>query len=404
MLFKEKENNRHSFKKIVAISAGGTGGHIFPALSVAKTLIEDGYYVLFFTDKKFNNYIKSDNFLLNCGQFEIVKLCCKNAKRWKQIFMIIIDFFKCFKILKRRVKICIGFGGFCSFTPMLFGILTFRKTIIHEQNAVIGLANRILLPFVKVCLLSFETTKKINKIFLKKCFFVGNPIRDEIKALVYNYDNPSVNYRAFYKIDDIINLTIIGGSQATMFFDEILPEAVSLLPNHITTKLFVRHQCREENIDKLNDFYTKQNIAHEVKKFFFNIAGVMRNSHLVVSRAGSTTIAELSALGVPSILVPLPNATNNHQFENAKFLRDKNGIILIEQQNITPERLCRMIENLFNNDYNLAELSFSIRQQSQIYADKKILAIMNKMLKINENIHVNSGFKAQYINDNVGLG
>ena len=391
--------------RVIAITAGGTGGHIFPALAVAKLLIQDGFFVLFYTDKKFFNYIEKEDILFRSGMIKIIQLKAKNAPRWKQVLMIVRDFFSCYEILTKKVSICIGFGGFVSFTPMLFGIASFKKTIIHEQNAVIGKTNKILLPFVQKCLLSFKNTDGIG-IFKKKCIFTGNPIREEIKKLVYNYDNPSVNYRAFYKIDDNINLTITGGSQACDAFDILIPQAITMLPSSITNKLHVTHQCKAINVDMIESFYTNAGISHDVRPFFHNIGEVFRASHLVVSRAGSTTIAEISALGVPSILIPLPTSANNHQFYNAKFLRDNNATILLEQNSLTKESLSQLLMNLFNHDNSLFELSQFCRKLSQVNADIAVFNEIKKSLGLFEiqNIQQNKVKNAKYINDNIGLG
>ena len=402
------KSNGKTKNKTVAIAAGGTGGHIFPALSIAKLLINDGYFVLFFTDKKFFNYIQQQDILFRCGMFEIVELSAKNAPRYKQIFMIARDFLNCRKILTRHVKLCIGFGGLVSFAPLLFSILTFKKTIIHEQNAVIGLANKLLLPFVNFCLLTFENTSGVLKIFKNKCRVVGNPIREEIKKLIYNYDNPSVNYRAFYKIEDNINLTIMGGSQACKAFDQIIPKAISLLPNSITNKLHITHQCKNENVDMLESIYSDAGVSHDVRPFFYNVGEILRASHLVIARAGSTSIAEISALGVPSILIPLPTAANDHQYYNAKFLRDNNATILLEQQSLTAESLSQILIDLFKHDVHLFEISQSCRKLAKINADIEIFNIINIMLgndlfrEKKQNAINTTNIK--YINDNIGLG
>ena len=393
-------------QKIIAISAGGTGGHIFPALALAKNLINEGYFVYFFTDKKFFNYVNKNDILLNCEMFKVKILSLKNASRIKQIIMIIIDLWKSRTIITKDISLCIGFGGIVSFPPMLLSILFFKKTIIHEQNAVMGLANRILLPFVDKCLLSFENTKKISSFFKKKCIYTGCPIRDNVKKLVYNYDNPSVNYRAFYKIDDLINLTITGGSQACKIFDEIIPDAIELLPNSILNKMFIHHQCKEKNCDYLENKYTRVGVSHEVKPFFDNLPELLRGSHLVISRAGSSTINEISALGIPSILIPLPTSANNHQYENAKVLRDNNGAILLEQNTITKETISMLLVDLFENDRLLSDLSFGCRKIAKINADVEIVNIINKMIlkKETKQIKISNKTRIKYINDNVGLG
>ena len=396
-----KQKNRH-----VAIAAGGTGGHFFPAIAVAKKLIENNYRVLFFTDLRCVKYIDKEHQLLESGVFNVVLLGSKNAPRWKQLFMILNDLWKCRIIIKEGIPLCIGFGGLVSFPVVLFSILTMRRTIIHEQNSVIGLANKLLLPFVRLCLTSFEDTKGISKYTKKrKVICVGIPIRDSIKKYIYQYDNPSVNYRVFYKIDEKINLTIFGGSQATDVFDTIIPKAISMLPNDITTKLFVRHQSRPDNHDEVLSSYINEGIACEVKNFFDDAGQIMRESHLVIARSGATTLFEIMALGVPSILIPLPTSANNHQYENAKFLSNKNASILMEQNTLTAEKLAMMLEGLFTHDALLAEMSQCCRKLANVYADIKFLAIIDRCLGYLTDIEIKSpSFNARYINDNVGLG
>ena len=120
-MFELKDDKRYMKNRIVAVSAGGTGGHIFPALSVARLLIQEGYFVYFFTDKKISNYIKQDDAILHCGMFEIVELCAKNAPRYKQVIMILKDLWRCRKIITEKVSLCVGFGGLVSFSPVLVG-------------------------------------------------------------------------------------------------------------------------------------------------------------------------------------------------------------------------------------------------------------------------------------------
>ncbi len=406
--FKKKDNTRQK-QRVVAIATGGTGGHIFPAITLAKKLVEEGSYVIFFTDKKIFNYLNKDDFLIMCKTLEIVQLSARNDSRFTQIVLMVKDLCISRKILRANVSVCIGFGGFASFAPVLFSILTFKKTIIHEQNAVMGLANRLLLPFVSKCLLSFENTQKIGRLFRNKCIFVGNPIRENVKEFVCYYDNSSVNYRAFFKISDVINLTITGGSQACDLFDKIVPEAIAMLSESILKKIYVNHQCREKNCEMLEKFYEERGIKHNVKPFFYDIEKLFCGSHLVIARSGSTTIAELSALAVPSILIPLPTATDSHQYENAKLLRNNNGAILLEQGNLSKNELSLLLTDLFTHDEQLYEMSRNCRSMAKIDADVKIVEVINGFLGLsNDKMKFtdaeNKKNDARYINDNVGLG
>ena len=397
---------RRQKRRIIAIAAGGTGGHLFPALVVAKRMLEEGYKVIFFSDKRAMRFLNDDNPIFTFDAFKVVMLESQNAPRWQQFFMILKDMWKCRIIFTERASLCIGFGGLISFPAMLFSILTFRKTIIYDPNSVFGLANRLLAPFVNLILLGFHDTARLNKFYKRKCIFIGGIVRDEIKSLVYNMDNPSVNYRAFFKIEDTINITILGGSQAASVFDKVIPEALAALPNDITNKLFVRHQCKAGNEDIVENRYMAAGIAHEVRPFYHNVAEIMRGSHLLIARSGANTVFEIMALGVPSILIPLPTAADDHQFLNAKALRDVNGAILIEQNGITKEKLATTISHLLKHDFLLAEMSKIAHEQSDLYADMKFRTIINHILGYDDNFDMGEIklSNARYINNNTGIG
>ena len=171
-------------RRIIAIAAGGTGGHLFPALVVAKRMLEEGYKVIFFSDKRAMRFLKDDNPIFTFDTFKVVMLESQNAPRWQQFFMIIKDMWKCRIIFTERASLCIGFGGLISFPAILFSILTFKKTIIYDPNSVFGLANRLLAPFVNLILLGFQNPARVNKFYKRKCIFIGGIVRDEIKSLV----------------------------------------------------------------------------------------------------------------------------------------------------------------------------------------------------------------------------
>ncbi len=178
-----------------------------------------------------------------------------------------------------------------------------------------------------------------------------------------------------------------------------------MLSNNIANKLNIIHQCRIENIDKILTKYISNGITSTVKPFFENIGDIMRRSHLIIARAGASTISEITAIGAPSILIPLPTAADNHQYENAKILSNKNATILLEQKELTPERLADALNNLFTHDILLSEMSAYCLKCANFYADIKIIAIINKILGYENNIEIKSNLSnPNYINRNTGIG
>ncbi|MBI4724889.1 MAG: UDP-N-acetylglucosamine--N-acetylmuramyl-(pentapeptide) pyrophosphoryl-undecaprenol N-acetylglucosamine transferase, partial [Rhodomicrobium sp.] len=216
-------------------------------------------------------------------------------------------------------KAIIGFGGYPTLAPVLAAIGRGIPSAIHEQNSVMGQANRFLAPMVKVIATSFENTKYVEGKLLAKARVTGTPLRGAVLALQnMPYRPPSSQAQ--------INLLIFGGSQGAKYFSDIMPQALQLLPPQIRDRLFVMQQCREEDIDRVFEAYEAAGVAAELATFFEDLPYRMSNSHLVIARSGATTVAELCALGRPALLVPLPHAKDNGQLENATLAGTVRGL------------------------------------------------------------------------------
>lgn len=324
----------------IMLAAGGTGGHLFPAFALAEELKRRDIVVDLMTDMRGDRYgggfpardvyqVPSAT-LASRSPGEIAKTMLALARGTKAAFGIL-----------GRVKpaAVIGFGGYPTYPPLVAARLRGIPTAIHEQNAVLGRANKLLARQVTAIATSFERTKFIDDKLTEKVVLTGNPVRQAVMdEAVRPYEAPTV--------DGVIRLLIFGGSQGARFFSDTVPLALFALPDDIRSRLRVVQQAREEDIERVSDAYSEANISAEIAPFFTDLPARMAAAHLVIGRAGASTVAELTVMGRPSILVPLPHALDNDQLNNARRLAESGGAWCIEQRNLSPERLADELERL----------------------------------------------------------
>ncbi len=240
---------------------------------------------------------------------------------------------------KSKPKAVIGFGGYPTFPPLVAARLRGIPTAIHEQNAVLGRANRMLAPRVKAIATSFEKTKYLDGALAAKSMITGNPVRSRVIAAAGRaYEAPAK--------DGEVSILIFGGSQGARYFSDAAPPALIELNDSLRARLRITQQAREEDLDRVRNAYADAGIAAEVEAFFNDLPERMAKAHLVIGRAGASTVAELTVIGRPSILVPLPHALDNDQLNNAQRLVDAGAGWLLEQKLLTPGRLADEIQRL----------------------------------------------------------
>jgi UDP-N-acetylglucosamine--N-acetylmuramyl-(pentapeptide) pyrophosphoryl-undecaprenol N-acetylglucosamine transferase len=324
----------------IMLAAGGTGGHLFPAFALAEELNRRGVDVDLMTDMRGDRYgggfparaiyqVPSAT-LASRSPADVTKTTLYLARGTRAAFAIL-----------GRVKpaAIVGFGGYPTYPPLVAARLRGIPTAIHEQNAVLGRANKMLAKRVTAIATSFERTKYLEGGSAAKAVLTGNPVRQAVlDAAARPYEAPAS--------DGIIRLLIFGGSQGARFFSDTVPLALFALPDHIRKRLRVVQQAREEDIERVSDAYSEANISAEIAAFFVDLPARMTAAHLVIGRAGASTVAELTVIGRPSILVPLPHALDNDQLNNARRLAESGGAWCIEQRNLSPERLADELENL----------------------------------------------------------
>jgi UDP-N-acetylglucosamine--N-acetylmuramyl-(pentapeptide) pyrophosphoryl-undecaprenol N-acetylglucosamine transferase len=330
----------------IAIVAGGTGGHIFPAISLLEQLIIEKKEIIFFSDTRVRNIINKNKSLFKKKNVTFYSL--RISKNFKDFFSFFKNFFKIFIFIKKNdPKIIVGFGGYTSIPFLLISKILFKPIILHEQNIIIGLTNKIFSPFSKKIIFGWGDKKK-NKIN-KKFFYIRNPVRKKILNL-----RKKVKFITHKKR---IIILIVGGSQGATILDNIIPESLHLLPNQIKKNIEVYHQCSKNNFDSVKKNYLKNKIKCTCKTFFNNLPDIMFKSQFVISRSGASTLSEISALGKPSILIPYKFAKNNHQEKNAKWLIDKGAGTMLLENELTVENLKNEIMTFIINKKKLKKMS-----------------------------------------------
>lgn len=325
---------------LVVVTTGGSGGHIFPAQAVADALLKKGYRVVFVTDKRGQAFPGLDSvktYRLMADKVMGRSFFHKMAAAFKLYCGAVQALF----LLKRlKPMLVVGVGGYASLPTVLAAQLWRIPVVLHEQNAVLGRANRVLAPHAKVIATSFDPTMRIPAGV--PAVWVGMPVRPMVLA---HQKTPYVPAK------DVFHLLIFGGSQGARFFSVELPKAFLLLPEEIKKRLKVTQQVRPENLKEAQQFYQTAGIgSYTLDSFFTNMPALMASAHLVIGRGGASTLSELMVIGRPGIIVPLPTSADNHQTENARRFCDAGAGWLVAESSFEPESFARRLAALMSDN------------------------------------------------------
>jgi len=364
----------------IIIAAGGTGGHIFPALAMANHFKKNGHNVVIAgtgNDLERKIFMQND---IEVEYFEAQKMKRKglyffsDPKIYQTLFRFLDKRGKIFskdaKLIKFLVSfqpdLVLGMGGYPSINicSAVHGSLD-TLVVIHEQNAKAGRANRYLALTAACGVIEGlpGAIGSITKFFTGDCQFLGNPVRQEI---IDKRQCP----RRFPDSTKSPRILILGGSQGASSINFSIPEMVSLLSKEIPVE--IRHQTGNLDYSDVKKKYQELNISANVTEFFDDIAEAYHWADLVIARAGALTVSELSALGLPSILIPYPKATDNHQFYNAKFLVDKNAAEMILDKDLEPVKLAQITKSFFIEKNKLKKASMAAYDKTFVEATEKI--------------------------------
>lgn len=347
----------------IIIAAGGTGGHFFPAEALAMTLAGRGYRPVLMTDGRSAGrgslaFAEGDRHVLPGAGIAGRGL----AKGVKAAGALAAGTFAAARILKALdAGALVGFGGYPSVPPVVAARLARLKlpVILHEQNAVLGRANRALSSMATMLALSTTPTTRVPKGVRTEV--VGNPVRPAIAALAaLPYLPPEP--------DGVINLLVTGGSLGARVLSDVVPQALVALPEPLRMRLRVVQQARQEDGAAVRAAYAAAGIAAQVAPFFTDMADRLAAAHLVIARAGASTTAELAVAGRPAILVPLPSAIDDHQTANAAVLGGADAAWVMPQPRFTPEAVAAQLVTLFSDPSVLVAAAAAARGQSRVAA------------------------------------
>ncbi len=327
-------------KKTVLLAAGGTGGHLFPAIALAEELEKSNCNIHLITDLRCKKYL-SFNLPISV---HIIALHLKTSgilNKIKSLLQLLLTCIKSsFLILKIKPDIVIGFGGYPSFLPMFIAKMLNIPIILQEQNCFLGKSNRFFAKSAKFIALSHKETINIDIDYKSKLVFTGDIIRSSIRNLPKNKNFDSKTFHIF----------IFGGSQGAKIFSKLIPATIEELQKiNSEIKLYITQQVSQEDQNQLASHYKSLDIDHSLSPFFHDIDKIYNNSQLVISRSGAGTIAELTNFGLPAIFIPYPYAMEDHQYYNAKVISDVKAGWSFRQEDISAEILAKKINDLIND-------------------------------------------------------
>ncbi len=343
----ENLSHRHP----IVLVAGGTGGHVFPAEALAGALRRAGYTLALFTDRRGTTWSGAlgdvDTHAIHAGRVSGVSM----FGRVKGVFELALGALQSRALLSRlQPSVVVGFGGYPSVPAMLAASNLGVPTVIHEQNALIGRANRLLAPRVAAIATSFPKVARLRAEDELKVVLTGNPVREAVQALREQpYAEPGRG--------EDIRILVTGGSQGASVFARVVPEALGRLPEELRARLSVAQQARPEDVDHVRAAYAERTIAATVEPFIENLAQRLGAAHVVICRAGASTCAELTCAGRPALLVPYPSAADDHQTANARAVAAGGGAEVLAEPDFTPESLAARLKLLFGQPGRLSAMA-----------------------------------------------
>lgn len=353
----------------VVLAAGGTGGHVFPAKALAEALKAKGHTPILITDKRSAQYG-------HFGDIEVSTIPAAGSgggiiRKLMGAVNIMLGMAKAGYLLHMASPdVVVGFGGYPSFPTMLAAIHRGYKTIIHEQNSILGRVNKHLAPQVNAIATAFPDVSGLSEAARTKVMLTGNPIRAAITA---------IRHHPYPSLQEGFRLLVTGGSQGASVFAGIVPESLAALPEIFRARLHVDQQCRKEDVERVRAFYQQAGIKAEIAPFFEDMPERLANAHLVICRAGASTLAEITVSGRPAILVPYPYAMDNHQMTNAKAVEATGGAWAIDEKEFTSAWLTGTLEQLFKEPSLLGAAAEKIKAAGHPDAAEKLLELVERV-------------------------
>lgn len=360
-------------RKTIMLAAGGTGGHLFPAEALAAELLARGHRVVIVTDKR-GQAFKS---LGENAAIHTVRAATLKAGLWskiKAVFDMSVGIVQAlFLIMREKPCVVAGFGGYPSF-PGVFAAQILRvPTVLHEQNAVLGKANRWLEKRARAIALSLPQTDGMRAASASKCTVTGNPVRASIVA---------VRETPYLAPTHTLSVFVTGGSQAAHVFGDVLPPACARLQEDLRARLRIVQQCRADTVDDTKSYYHSIGVAAEIQPFFSDMAARLTACQLFIGRSGASTVAEIAIVGRPALFVPYPGHADMQQKRNADVIAQQGGAWVMLQDDFTPDAVAAKLKEIFDTLPHLAAMAEKARTCGHPDAAQKLANLVEKSMSV----------------------
>ena len=358
--------------RLCVVAAGGTGGHLFPAQALAQALIARGWWIVLASDQRVEQLGAS------FPAERRIPLSAATARPGDPLGMSRAGAAILRGVMQARAEltalkpaVVVGFGGYPSLPALIAAISRGGKTVIHEQNAVMGRANRFLAPYVTQVACAFPTLMKAPASVQARAEVVGNPVRPEIQAL---YDAPY-----FAPTSGEFRLLVTGGSQGARLLSETVPRAVAQLPEELRARLKVQQQTRAETLDFARATYAEASVTAECAPFFDNMAERLFQAHLVIGRAGAGTVCEIAVAGRPAIFVPLKIALDDDQGQNARLLAEAGAAQVIRERDLSDVVLSQHLKDLMESPARLDAMAHAAHRAATPDAADRLADLVERV-------------------------
>ena len=356
--------------QLIILAAGGTGGHVFPAEALANALIARGYELGLMTDDRGHAYGGTLGSVTTYG-IKAGGIAGRGiVSKIRAVLQLAVGTAQAWALLRRLHPVAVvGFGGYASFPTLLAASWLRLPTILHEQNAVLGRANRLLARWATRIATSYHTVQHIPAAALDRVVLTGMPVRPNIAAAAaQSYVPPGT--------DGPIRLLVLGGSQGARILSQVIPAALAALPADLQARLHISQQCRPEDLDAVRQTYAGTAVQADLASFFTNIPELLGQAHLVITRSGASTVAELTAMGRPAILVPYQFAIDDHQSANARALEQAGGAWCLPQNQFTAATLTARLLPLLQDNTALVEAARKSQAFGCLDAAEKLASLV----------------------------
>ncbi|ACT57570.1 undecaprenyldiphospho-muramoylpentapeptide beta-N-acetylglucosaminyltransferase [Candidatus Liberibacter asiaticus] len=363
-----------SENNVILLVAGGTGGHVFPAVALSHELKNRGYAVYLITDRRARSFITdfpADSI------YEIVSSQVRFSNPfvfWNSLVILWKAFIASLRLIKKlKPNVVVGFGGYHSISPLLAGMILRIPSMVHEQNVIMGKANRLLSWGVQIIARGLVSSQK--KVLLRKIIVTGNPIRS---SLIKMKDIP---YQSS-DLDQPFHLLVFGGSQGAKVFSDIVPKSIALIPEMQRKRLVIMQQVREDDKEKVQKQYDELGCKATLACFFKDIERYIVEANLLICRSGALTVSEIAVIGRPAILVPYPHSVDQDQLHNAYYLQEGGGAKVITENFLSPERLAEELCSAMKKPSCLVQMAKQVSMKGKPQAVLMLSDLVEKLAHV----------------------